>query len=85
MFVMMAKDLPWLDMTDKYRLLRPVHGFIESIGRIVTIPPGEIVTLAVPRHNSFGLCSVVWNDQLVEAFVEDLQKNAAPTSQSPTE
>jgi len=72
-------------MPDRYRVLRPVHGFIESIGKVVTIPPGEIVTLAVPRHDSVGLCAVMWNDQLVEAFAEDLQKNAAPTSQSPTE
>jgi hypothetical protein len=63
----------------RYRLRRPVVGFIESENHIVTIPAGAIVSMA--SRPSVGLCLVAWQGRLIETFREDVERNGAVLKQ----
>ena len=58
-------------MTVMYRLLRPVVA-MDDDGKVLTIPIGEAVTVAI-SNNVVGLCTVSWNGKLLKAFREDIQ------------
>ncbi len=58
------------------------YGFIESTKRVVTIPAGAIVTLADRKLIQMGLCAVAWEDQLIQASREDMQRNGTMISQT---
>jgi hypothetical protein len=60
-----------------YRLHRDTYGFIESTKRVVTIPAESVVTLTVREDTPVGLCTVVWDGKVIEAFREDVQRNGS--------
>jgi hypothetical protein len=52
-----------------------VIGFIESEKQIVTIPSGAIVTTHTAANPSPGLCTVVWDGKVIEAYRMDVERN----------
>ena len=62
-------------MVTRYRLRHPVIGFIESAKRIVTIPAAAIVTARTAATPAPGLCTVVWDGKVVQAYRMDIEQN----------
>ena len=62
-------------MIGKYRLHRDTYGFITSDKQVVTMPVGAIITLTVREDTPVGLCTVVWEGRVLEAFREDVLRN----------
>jgi hypothetical protein len=52
-----------------------VIGFIESAKLIVTIPAGTVVTARTAVTPSPGLCTVVWDEKVIEAYRMDLDQH----------
>ena len=69
-------------MDTRYRLRDSVIGFIESAKQVVTIPAGAIVSIKSNVLPPTGLCMVVWDGKLVEAYRMDIEQNAAVVSHS---
>jgi hypothetical protein len=59
-----------------------VVGFIESTKQIVTIPAGAIVTIRSNMLPPTGLCMVVWDGKLIEAYRIDIEQNGAVVSEN---
>ena len=69
-------------MVTRYRLRRPVIGFIESAKQIVTIPAGATVTARTAATPVPGLCTVVWDEKVIEAYRMDVERNGIIVSES---
>ena len=69
-------------VTLKYRLIRPVIAFNIEIRDVITIPPGEMVSIAISKA-TVGLCSVSWNGSLVSVFREDIDRNGVVLPDEP--
>jgi hypothetical protein len=69
-------------MVTRYRLRQAVIGFIESTKEIVTIPAGAIVTIQTAGTPSPGLCTVVWDGRVIEAYRMDIEQNGTKVSRS---
>ena len=62
-------------MVTRYLLQRPVIGSIESAKQIVTIPAGATVTARNAATPVPGLCTVVWDEKVIEAYRMDLDQH----------
>ena len=62
-------------MVTRYRLRQAVIGFIESAKQIVTIPAGAIVTARTAATPAPGLCTIVWDEKVIEAYRMDLDQH----------
>ena len=71
-----------VNMETQYRLRHSVVGFIESARQVVTIPAGAIVTIKSNVLPPTGLCMVVWDGKLVEAYRMDIEQNGAVISEN---
>jgi hypothetical protein len=59
-----------------------VIGFIESAKRVVTIPAGAIVTARTAATPAPGLCTVVWDGKVIEAYRMDVERNGVVVSEN---
>jgi hypothetical protein len=59
-----------------------VIGFIESAKQIVAIPAGAIVTIKSNVLPPTGLCTVVWDGKVIEAYRRDIERNGEVVSHS---
>jgi hypothetical protein len=53
---------------------------MESTKQIVTIPAGAIVTIRSNMLPPTGLCMVVWDGKLIEAYRMDIEQNGTIVS-----
>jgi hypothetical protein len=66
-------------MRRTYRLNESVTGFSREVGQIVTIPAGELVTLA-PVESSLGICEALWGVQKVWLPCRDIIGRSMPVA-----
>ena len=64
-----------LSMSRTYSLVRPIFGFWEDIGQVVTIPAGAKIRQLVVR-DEVGLCVASWDGRRFLAFGSDIRENA---------
>jgi hypothetical protein len=57
-----------------YTLVRPIFGFWEDIGQVLTIPVGAKITLGIER-NEVSLCTASWKGRFLLAYREDIERN----------
>jgi len=69
-------------MVTLYRLRLPVIGLIESAKQIVTVPAGADVTTHTAATPSPGLCTVVWDGRVIEAYRMDVERNGELISET---
>ena len=67
-----------LFVTHAYKLreaIVAVHGVPEGGMRLITIPAGSVLQLP-DGHHRFGIPEVLWEDQKVGVFLQDVKKRA---------
>ena len=60
-----------------YSLVRPIFGFRQDTGEVVTIPAGAKLKLLVLQHGEVSLCTAPWDGRNVLAFGLDIRENGS--------